>query len=136
MTSVPMSSLDRLAESQRKHFELLRENAKTAYLEAISEWFQLYPRAQEISWDQYTPYFMDGDPCVFGLMGISVNGCRQWEEPDTECQNAIAAHGEMCRSLENLLYKCEDALEFAFGDHATVSVNRKGEVTIEHCEHD
>ncbi len=31
------------------------------------EYFKLYPFITSISWTQYTPYFNDGDPCVFSI---------------------------------------------------------------------
>lgn len=30
------------------------------------------PEIEKVRWEQYTPYFNDGDPCVFGAHGVEV----------------------------------------------------------------
>lgn len=34
---------------------------------ATADLFSDFPRLKAITWSQYTPYFNDGDPCVFGV---------------------------------------------------------------------
>ena len=34
---------------------------------AFSEFFESNPDIDQIVWTQYTPYFNDGDPCIFGV---------------------------------------------------------------------
>lgn len=35
--------------------------------EQARELFQRIPEIEEFSWTQYTPYFNDGDECIFGV---------------------------------------------------------------------
>jgi hypothetical protein len=44
------------------------------------EYFKLYPFITSIKWTQYTPYFNDGDPCVFCI-----------HEPELELSAAFVA---------------------------------------------
>lgn len=40
---------------------------KEAIGEVFKEFFASTPGVKSVSWDQYTPYFNDGDECVFGM---------------------------------------------------------------------
>lgn len=44
------------------------------------------PRIDALHWTQYTPYFNDGEPCVFSFNGLSVKiaNCGDDEEHDEE----------------------------------------------------
>jgi hypothetical protein len=58
----------------------METTAKNAFTEMSAELFEQNPTLQSFSWTQYTPYFNDGDPCVFRCNGsypdvtILVNG--------------------------------------------------------------
>ena len=42
-----------------------REQGQELIREAFKEFFQNYPNVKSIWWEQYTPYFNDGEPCEF-----------------------------------------------------------------------
>lgn len=117
----------------------------------------------EFGWRQYTPYFNDGDPCVFGVSGtwfhtvdndadtdledltlgynLSVANRRwndralKWDEV-VLAPNKAALHAK-CRTLEAAVEGGEfyNVLLEAFGDHAQVTVQRNG-ITVGFYEHD
>lgn len=111
----------------------------------------------EITWTQYTPYFNDGEPCVFGayLRNVTVDsviaefppyaerdraalGYRQtannggrYEGPDAHRYDAIAA---LSSAIDNGEF--DDVLLKLFGDHAEVNVKPGDGIYIEYYEHD
>lgn len=48
----------------KKTFE---NKMKNAFKEIFKTFFELYPEVQAVGWNQYTPYFNDGEPCEFGV---------------------------------------------------------------------
>ncbi len=54
------------AELQKKREELA-ENLRPKFGEAFAEFFSRYPGLEEITFTAYTPYFNDGDECVYGV---------------------------------------------------------------------
>jgi hypothetical protein len=84
MTSV---SKDRLlaikAEMEEKQKEL-QKRAREVFHEEIQGLFATYPELQSVSWTQYTPYFNDGDECIFRCGGnSSVNINLYGPDPET-----------------------------------------------------
>ena len=61
-----MQILTQIAQA-RAEYERLMNEAK----EPMKGWLQTFigsnPTIQGISWEQYTPYFNDGEPCVFSV---------------------------------------------------------------------
>src|ERR1700742_4531811 len=45
----------------------VREESKTLLNEGFTEIFANYPKLISFSWNQYTPYFNDGDECIFSV---------------------------------------------------------------------
>ena len=45
--------------------ELLKTHGKEMLITLFGEFFSAAPEVKTVVWEQYTPYFNDGDPCVF-----------------------------------------------------------------------
>ena len=63
------------AESQRRGRDLA--------LDALKVFFEEAPRVYMVGWTQYTPYFNDGDACVFSVHDIHIltfNDYREYRE--------------------------------------------------------
>lgn len=45
----------------------IQEDGKELFKAEIQKLFETIPQLEDIRWIQYTPYFQDGDPCVFGV---------------------------------------------------------------------
>lgn len=115
-------------------------------------------------WKQYTPYFNDGDPCVFSAYGAwfsteedkdrdpdddeltidyhPVLGPKRWDSQlGTHVQvkqlPEITAIYETCKALSDAIEggEFDDVLLEAFGDHAEVTVSSAG-ITVEFYQHD
>lgn len=48
------------------------EQADPALLVAVIDAVLAFPEVEAIRWDQYTPYFNDGDPCEFSIYEVRV----------------------------------------------------------------
>lgn len=113
-------------------------------------------------WRQYTPYFNDGDPCVFNASEIWVRTI--WDSKDAEGytlevfsthptlgnqrwgnrnyvpsgnEHYDAERLELCQALSNAIDSghFDEVLLEAFGDHADITVTRDG-ITVDFYEHD
>lgn len=108
-----------LVESLRKDFPAL-----LAPLFAQSE------TIESIGWTQYTPYFSDGDECVFGVNELEyVNGEYDTELDDSDNQ-IISEFQSVLSSIPDEFYRD------LFGDHALVTIHRDGRIEVEEYEHD
>ena len=123
----------------------LHEHGKNLFVRTCKWLFDKYPELKSFAWTQYTPYFMDGDPCVFSadvycfyMNGISVDG-DDWNaeffEKEDRGEN-LTDHPEIGGHIQTILDSfSDDDYENFFGDHALVVVNRKG-VYIHDWNHD
>jgi hypothetical protein len=117
----------------------------------------------EFGWRQYTPYFNDGEPCLFGIDSLWVRttadrpdadpddlhvgryanphptlGWRGWEAGREWPYTGVdEPRYERVRALADALTEggFNDVLLDAFGDHATVTVRRDG-IVVKFYEHD
>lgn len=108
-------------------------------------------------WQQYTPYFNDGEPCVFGANGLwaAPQGRSRSEDEDPYESTFHVEYGsiwggyrneiapeledtrERLRTLNTAIERGEfdDVLLDAFGDHAEITVRRDG-ITVESYSHE
>ena len=131
--------------------------ANAALRPALQQFMEQHPDVRAIAWSQYTPYFNDGEPCVFSVNEIHVLPASYvvaegdddpltdapygdgWEElpwrADGELpgvsRDTLAALRDLNRTLQN----AEPELEAVFGDHAIVVVTKDG-AQVETYDHD
>lgn len=76
-----MSELTTLIEKQKAIQAEMQAHGKQALKAAFTEFFEKHPEVESLFWYQYTPYFNDGDECVFGVhdieMELSEDFCKQ-----------------------------------------------------------
>ncbi len=103
------------------------------------------PEIEAVRWQQYTPYFNDGEPCTFRVYDAQIrlknttkeemkddDGFRDdWNLKNKELQKPLKEFNKMLRDDELL-----DVLEDSFGDHVRVTVTTDNEVTVEDIDHD
>lgn len=139
---------ERIAKAREELNELAKDGGKEAVGELFMPLLKKYEsEIERISWRQYTPYFNDGDACVFrvhGLCIIPVN--RPEDEQDYEDYEyeiwgkyredshsySKEAFTELTEAFDGL---GEDILESIFGDHMKITVTKDG-VTVEEYSHD
>ncbi len=72
-------------EIAAKRKKLLKD-IKILFGEASKELFDQHPNLHQFGWAQYTPYFNDGDECIFEANTdyLDVNWSGEWNEKDAE----------------------------------------------------
>ncbi len=113
--------------------KVVKKQAKDFFSEASKDLFEKYPELISFRWTQYTPYFNDGDPCVFSANAEYpyLNGGEDEFFPDKDepLNKAGKAVVKLLKNFEN------DDYEMMFGDHCQVTVSRKG-IDVEEYEHE
>lgn len=68
------TSLEKIFERTQKRLGKLRqkmtEEMSNAFSEMMAEVFKAHPEVKTIYWQQYIPYFNDGDECTFSMNEI------------------------------------------------------------------
>jgi hypothetical protein len=134
----------------------------TEFLEVVDSILNL-PGVLAIRWEQYTPYFNDGDPCVFsvgdwrfkldtevddekteygdGYLTTWDDAIRGWEYRRDENNQLVKVRTHPGRpdiesAFKNLnLNAFEDVCRRNFGDHAQVTATKDG-FEVEYYEHE
>lgn len=114
----------------------MRRQVSEAFREAAQAVFAENPDLKSFGWDQYTPYFNDGDECVFRvyLDDLDINGklAFDWDESSAEGKAA----SKLVRKVSSFLKQfSEDDLREVFGDHKHVLVTRRG-IKITDADHE
>lgn len=139
---------NQLIEAQQELKKKFQTEAQDMFKEVTKEFFEKNPAITAVVWTQYTPYFNDGDPCVFSVGDVIFTNA-----PDDELEN-VSPWGEYEGDLEDVwvetyvkhlsndsgidLESCnlisdmigskdmEDIMLAMFGDHAKVTATKNG----------
>lgn len=102
--------------------------------EALGE---LIPEGKMLVWSQYTPYFMDGDPCIFTVNDAHLQDDNGFDNVDPWDGKRLdpKQHPELSAAWKQI--KTDKILmEAAFGDHMRVAIRRGGECNVSEHSHD
>lgn len=134
------------------------EKSKTVFTDVTKKLFDAHPTLKSFGWKQYTPYFNDGDECVFsaqkyepdinGINGYDVNFEHEFvtdyrsKDPITgaypQIKNEDYNHelGLAVKDVKEFLDNVDDSvLRDLFGDHVKIKVTREG-TEVEDYDHD
>lgn len=148
---------NQLIEAQQELKKKFQTEAQDMFKEVTKEFFEKNPAITAVVWTQYTPYFNDGDPCVFRVGDVIFTNA-----PDDELEN-VSPWGEYEGDLEDVwvetyvkhlsndsgidLESCnlisdmigskdmEDIMLAMFGDHAKVTATKNG-FDVDEYHHD
>lgn len=144
--NIAITELKKLQEEKMAAYEKFRERSKELFGNVAKQIFIDYPEISAFSWTQYTPYFNDGDECVFSAhtdyptltlvsgddkdeftnSSYKINGIAEKDQPYAKGGRAI---------LELLNQFDDDDFKDMFGNHVKVIVSASG-VEVEDYEHD
>lgn len=152
------TGLTKLIDSYSEAKKKFMADASELMKKEFKEFFKDVPEIKVIKWTQYTPYFNDGEPCVFSVNSPVFSNCEDptmisvWGEidGDEEDTNLYAFEGdynmpehfteeqknrvsELCEIIQSS--EMEDVMLNAFGDHTEVTVTPKG-IDVEEFQHD
>jgi hypothetical protein len=145
-------------EAYKVQRSALIESAKQMVKDLTTELFELNPAIHAIIWNQYAPYFNDGDPCYFSVNSPMFTNASTEEQlseiygeeyngPDDDIFTIYSWNGsaaevdginvESLKSFESFItaHEMTDVLEEMFGEHVTVTATREG-FTAEEYDHD
>jgi len=147
--------LDNFAKARAQYEAALKTHGDDFQKEIASAIAAVLPIGYVFTWTQCTPYFCDGDPCVFGVNSAHVHTTKQFEEESGEgcgmgCDIDIDRRGIYggTPELKELLAPVaavwsqldtkenEPLMLKAFGDHARVIVKTDGSIEREDYDHD
>lgn len=137
----------------------MRAEGQAAFRPAFQEFFDANPEVEAIRWIQHTPYFNDGDECVFRLYDICVeftgdfrskhmrsdfdvtrmSKSESWYEGDAWYVNKDSVDGQAALARFNKFandIRDKALFEAVFGDHVKVEVTRAGINVIDDEDHD
>ena len=123
--------------------EEIAKNAKNAIGEEFTKFFDKHPEIKSVTWTQYTPYFMDGDACVFGVNLPEVAQVKLTDSTDEDKElqwgsEEYKAHEKAVESaLKDLRFitSCDEAFKAAFDDHVKITATREG-FEVDEYSHD
>jgi hypothetical protein len=135
-----MPNLNALRKEMKLLKSKMRKECQLVLKEGFKEFFANHPVVKAVCWEQYTPYFNDGDTCTFGVGEFWLkfddsdddeaydsfdSKMHPWgDEPEKFSKEERAAVKQL-----NKLYKAvvdEDTFYDVFGDHVRVKADRKG----------
>ena len=139
-------SYEDLRKMKAEYETAVREKGKELFLQELKGFFAKYPDIKAVGWTQYTPYFNDGDACVFRVGEACFCTKEITEEAASEDGASFSENlgwiGEYSRNpmpksafrdFEALVD--DDIFEQAFGDHAYVIATPTA-IYVNEYEHD
>ena len=102
MAIVDVAKITSEYDEMKKSF---MERGQELLKESFNEFLAKYPYIEKIEWEQYVPYFNDGDACEFGLSEVSIYFNDSNEELNKAFAEALASdewHTNYIESLDNL----------------------------------
>lgn len=140
-----IDGLNAISEQRKKVNEEAVAAAKALLKPGFELFFNEHPDVKAVGWSQYTPYFNDGEECVFSLHGMYASATDEreesfydegWTEVYGDPEDGFTKESwDALSKLEEALNDAEDVLRDAFGDHVAVYVTRDG-IDVEEYEHD
>lgn len=126
-------------QEQKKQFKMKMQEE---FKKTVKEFFDNCPGVKSIVWVQYTPYFNDGEPCVFQIGDTSFSNAdpdkvSPWGELEDEEDGLWAAayryadhldknQAEYCNKFAKMVNQLDEVMEEMFGDHVRINVTREG----------
>ena len=160
MTTAITKKFNSLIDTHRRLRQQYQIEAQSLLKDLAKEFFQNYPEIKLISWTQYTPYFNDGDTCVFRVNdvyfsnaeGNEVDNITAWGEYEGKTEGIFSstmwgmkyekitlpeATSAACEDVSSIINSSEmrDVLQEMFGDHVSIQLTANG-FNVSEFDHD
>jgi len=139
------ASLSELSVKRQEIEKAAQEQAKAILAPGLKTFMDEHPDVKAIGWTQYTPYFNDGEECVFGVNDLHASlvderddevGGDGWEYLYGKTTKGFSQKSwDDLLELQKALSGAEPDLKAAFGDHVRVIVTNEG-IDVEEYSHD
>lgn len=80
MKEKTMSNVQNLIEEFNKFQEKFKKKAQDEFKKVFKNYWDENPKVHAVCWVQYTPYFNDGEPCVFSVGDMEPMTKEMYEE--------------------------------------------------------
>lgn len=150
-----LSSINSLVVEYNKTRKEFMEKSQNALKEVFKAFFDQNPDIDQITWNQYTPYFNDGDECIFGVHDMYFTLAKdkvdlsdvRWPDDDGNCHgySFYVSKGEVdpikkqrdvfssfAREINRLP---NEVFKDTFGDHVKIVASKNG-FDVEEFQHD
>jgi len=161
-TTINFDSLTSDINEFEQQLSVLRTKYQTIIKDKLNDilksFFDADPECKAIVWSQYTPYFDDGNECIFSVHEPAFYSAEASEDEHNpydgdlyaatysdgsvydysiskrrEATLAETTRGKLAKLLQS--ESVQDVLKLTFGDHTKVTVTRDG-IDSEEYEHD
>ena len=129
-----MSEFNKIKEMYDSFKSDFQTKLKEAFMNDLQEFFKEYPEVETITFPAYTPYFNDGEECVYkaNVYAAEINGYDEYDGPKT---------GKVDKKMYEIVIEMisevdDDIWEDMVGDHVKVTLSREGVSTEEYSDHD
>ncbi len=140
-----MSKIDELKAMKKQYEDKIKNEGAAIMKAAFEAFFAAHPTVLGVRWRQYTPFFNDGDECVFGVHAY-YDGIGLRFEGEDECTSVYDREDEDKETSEEFATVAKaacavigevpsDVMKAVFGDHAEVTATRAG-FDVEEYSHD
>lgn len=144
-----MTIAENLSDFSKEFEEVKAEftgRARKMFTASLKELFEKNPELGLIEWEQYTPYFNDGDTCTFGVYEPNFVPLKPREKDEDEddydyrYDRGMEMNEDMV-AVSRFIQKQDDLMQSLYGDHVRVIVKRGAAdgsivVEVEEYEHD
>ena len=134
----------------------MKAKMKAQFDSTVKNFFKVVPKMKAITWVQYSPYFNDGDECVFHVRSVSVLNfvpeyfSRYYEDDLSEDNKEKIVVGdystfnedllsaeelEACKAVQNFINENEDLMYDLYDNHVSVRITENG-TEVEGYDHD
>jgi hypothetical protein len=145
---------DELVAAQQELTKKFQATAQELFKKTTRNFFDSVPEIKAFYWSQYTPYFNDGDECVFSVHDVYFTNTTDvdnitWDEYEGEEENVFIYAGwgkvpelseaskERCDQISKMIgsSEFEDVMKAMFGDHVKVIATAEG-FDVQDRDHD
>jgi hypothetical protein len=140
------NEFDELKKQIKQLKQQFKDKSKELFHAGSKSIFDTYPTLESFGWQQYTPYFNDGDACTFRVNvdypKLTFTDGRvvseyDYGENDVVSLDDIENGKDIDKTVVNFLSQFDDDIMLdLFEDHAEVTIHRDGTITIEEYSHD
>lgn len=142
-----LEQYEEASKAYRAALAVMVEHGQKIVVAKLDPIFAANPTLESVRWEQYTPYFNDGDPCVFGVREAGSH-FEDTEEEDGDRENGYLSSWDfyddkenpqkaVCEEVAEAISSFDDAFMLrAFDDHVEVTISRDGTVTVDEYSHD
>jgi len=115
----------------------LVEELRKEFPRMFAELFNKSKCIESVSWTQYTPYFNDGDECVFSANTDWLNLNGEYYYSRDKIEGWDKTEEAIIQEIKNVLGSIpEDFFRELFGDHAQITLKKNGDIIVTEYEHD